>query len=271
MKHARSLLLFLCVTAAPLFAEINFTSEATATPSPAVAGQVVTFSEAAVSSLGLPLTYTWNFGDGTNASGATATHTYTTAGIYNANSIVSDTQGNQLESIIEVEVILPSSTPLTMTFTKGSGKIYLKETGKDSLSFSGTIANVPAGNNPAGQTVTVNIAGVINTFTVKSSGSGKSAGGSTISFKVSKKFSGSNVPFQVKLIKQTLLTQFEAGGFNLQTGSASNGLVVDISWGSPTGGVSARATVSETLVDCGQSIFYAIRATLVFLELILSP
>jgi len=57
------------------------------------AGSPVTFSNAAATGTG-PLTYAWNFGDGTTASGTlNPTHTYQTAGTYTAQLTVTDALG----------------------------------------------------------------------------------------------------------------------------------------------------------------------------------
>src|SRR5208337_4675687 len=57
------------------------------------AGSSVTFSQAAATGTG-PLTYAWNFGDGTTASGTlNPTHTYQTAGTYTAQLTATDALG----------------------------------------------------------------------------------------------------------------------------------------------------------------------------------
>src|SRR5690606_7634870 len=48
---------------------------------------------ASVDPEGDPLTYAWDFGDGSNGSGPTPMHTYTTAGEYTATLVVADDRG----------------------------------------------------------------------------------------------------------------------------------------------------------------------------------
>jgi sugar lactone lactonase YvrE len=66
------------------------TSNTTATPNPAQPGQSVTFSATAVDPESVPLTFSWNFGDGGSGSGATTTHAYASQGIFRAAVTVSD-------------------------------------------------------------------------------------------------------------------------------------------------------------------------------------
>ena len=60
-------------------------------PNPAAVGQTVTFTAAATDTGDIPLTYTWNPGDGTAIiTGATATHVYTASGDYTVTLAVTD-------------------------------------------------------------------------------------------------------------------------------------------------------------------------------------
>lgn len=62
---------------------------------------------------GDPLTYTWDFGDGTIGTGVAPTHTYTTACIYTVTLIVND--GNQDS--------FPATTTATINFMGGMGGV----------------------------------------------------------------------------------------------------------------------------------------------------
>jgi hypothetical protein len=65
-------------------------SEATAQPNPVATGQAVTFSVHAIDVDNDPLTYAWDFGDGTTGTGNPTTHVYPAAGTFNAIVTVSD-------------------------------------------------------------------------------------------------------------------------------------------------------------------------------------
>jgi chitodextrinase len=52
--------------------------------------------------------YSWTFADGATASGASASHTYTRAGKYNAMLTVTDNQGAQSSSTVEITVLDPN-------------------------------------------------------------------------------------------------------------------------------------------------------------------
>jgi PKD repeat protein len=53
-----------------------------------------------------PLSYSWNFGDGTTGTGATPAHTYTAPGVYNVTLTVNDGRGgmDSIDSPIRVDV-----------------------------------------------------------------------------------------------------------------------------------------------------------------------
>jgi hypothetical protein len=80
------------------------TSAAYASPNPATSGQNVAFSVSASDAEGDPLTYAWNFGDGTTALGAAVSHAYTSATTYTATATVSDGHGNSVSSSTTVTV-----------------------------------------------------------------------------------------------------------------------------------------------------------------------
>ncbi len=60
---------------------------------------------------GDPLTYAWDFGDGTTGTGASVSHTYATAGAYNAKVTVSDGKGGSASATVLTTVYGTSCTP----------------------------------------------------------------------------------------------------------------------------------------------------------------
>jgi PKD repeat protein len=64
-----------------------------------VVGQQLTFNGVATDPNGLPLMFTWDFGDGTTASGATVQHVYNTAGTFTVNLTVADAALSTMVSI----------------------------------------------------------------------------------------------------------------------------------------------------------------------------
>ncbi len=188
-----------------------FNSSPTATPNPGITNQPVAFSADAATTDHVPLTYTWDFGDGTTGDGASVTHAYTAAGIYNAKITVSTAQGNSISDRIELPVI-DGGTFVQMRVDKGKAKVS-SETGTDTFSFSGVAENVPAGLSPADQTVTVNVLGIPNIFPVNSKGQGKNANG-TIKFKLPKNGAGGNIPISLSIKKSSFFDPLVASGFD---------------------------------------------------------
>lgn len=188
-----------------------FNSSPTATPFPGITNQPVAFSADATTTDHVPLTYTWDFGDGTTGDGASVTHAYTAAGIYNPKITVSTAQGNSISDRIELPII-DGGTFIQLRVDKGKANVS-SETGTDSFSFSGVAENAPAGFNPANQTVTVNVLGIRNIFPVNSKGQGKNANG-TIKFKLPKNGSGGDIPISLSLKKSSFFDPLVAAGFD---------------------------------------------------------
>ena len=77
-------------------------------------GSAVQFDASGSQSLdGDPLTFTWNFGDGSSGSGAQPTHAYTDEGVYTATVYVSD--GSAVSTATETVTVL--SVPPTVAFS----------------------------------------------------------------------------------------------------------------------------------------------------------
>ncbi len=82
----------------------------------------VNFSSAGSSHpFGYPITYSWNFGDGTAAStAANPSHTYTAPGSYNAQLTVTDNQGGH--AIANVTIVVGNAAPtLSINFPENGG------------------------------------------------------------------------------------------------------------------------------------------------------
>lgn len=118
-------------------------AKATASPLTGNAPLSVSFSASGSTDAdGDPLTYSWNFGDGTSASGISASHIYTTKGTYTAIVSVSDGKAISTASIsIVVTQSGGNNNPIAkLTATPTSGTAPL------SVSFSGSGSTDPDGD-----------------------------------------------------------------------------------------------------------------------------
>jgi glucose/arabinose dehydrogenase len=84
---------------------------------------------------GTPLSYSWNFGDGTTSTAANPTHTYTTTGVvaYNPQLTVTTTSGARAEASTRVVV---GSRPPTASITSPADGVVVHV--GDTVSFTGT-------------------------------------------------------------------------------------------------------------------------------------
>jgi PKD repeat protein len=150
---------------------ISITSAAYATPNPALIGQTVSFTVTATSNLGNPLTYSWNFGDGTSGAGSSTTHAYTLAGVFTATATIADNAGNSLTSKVTVTVTNPPPAPPVIT---------------SALSASGSVGSaftyqIAASNNPTSFNASGLPAGLsVNSSTGMISGTPTAAGTSSV-------------------------------------------------------------------------------------------
>jgi autotransporter-associated beta strand protein len=213
------------------------TSSIVATPSPAAAGQTITFSAPATDANNDTLTFAWNFGDGMNASGASVTHSYPLAGTYAVSVMVSDGFGGSVNGSIMLVVNPPlvgsgtdtdgdgfsdafeaavgtdpnsaTNTPTGAAATAGSiqsltlGKVSIKlnfaKTNADAIGFAGTFA-VPAGFKTAGAKVSFDIGGIAKSFVLDAKGGSKKNGDT---FKLAVKSSKGNVAAQTSKFAMT--------------------------------------------------------------------
>lgn len=170
-------------------------STATALPNPAKAGQSVGFSVSASDVDGDALTYQWNFGDGTQATGAQAVHAYAVAGAYIATVSIADGKGGMAGSSVNVMVAAATGSSGTgttggtgglggpggaLTVTKLQANVVFTAAGKDTLSLTATLPNLPAGFSTAGTTLTLDINGTSMDFQLDASGKGSSSNGTAL-------------------------------------------------------------------------------------------
>ncbi len=134
-------------------APTNLTSSSS--PYPASIGQTVTFTANATDPGGLPLSYSWAFGDGATTTGNPVTHVYTSANTYTVTVTASNgslsTTGSSLQ-LVQANSLLADCTGTgcgasSATSYSGSGIGVWKyaNTSSSNVTFSVNIANVPAG------------------------------------------------------------------------------------------------------------------------------
>jgi glucose/arabinose dehydrogenase len=112
---------------------------------------------------------------------------------------------------------------LSLTVNKLRGKLSFKNTDRDQVSVSGTLGTLPAGHNPSGKIVSVNVGGAAEAFTLNDKGRGKT-GVSTFSLSLKPKrrnaqtgkpeFAGGIVAFKSILKKGTFSDDWTDEGIN---------------------------------------------------------
>jgi PKD repeat protein len=127
----------------------------------------------------------------------------TTAQTYKIDLGANNSAGHGIAQL--VLTISPAVAPMTVSALQGAAKF--SGSGKATAAIAGTIPDLPAQFNPAGQQLVLNVGGVTATFTLDAKGHGKSSSGTfTLKLKLqhdktTKKnfFPGGNAPFTAKL------------------------------------------------------------------------
>jgi PKD repeat protein len=117
----------------------------TGTPNPATVGAPLSFDgSASTDADGDPLTYSWDFGDGSPASsGVTTAHVYTAAGTYNATLTVNDGNGGTnalVQPIVIAAAPPPANGPPSASFTAPPSALEAT-----SVSFNASASSDPEG------------------------------------------------------------------------------------------------------------------------------
>lgn len=117
---------------------------ASASPTQGPTPLTVNFSSAGSSDPeGQPLSYSWNFGDGTTSTEANPSHTYAVAGPYQARLTVSDGTNSTLSTPIAVSA---GNRPAVTITSPADGVLFRAG---DVISFSGAATDVEDGTLPA--------------------------------------------------------------------------------------------------------------------------
>lgn len=156
---------------------VTITRQPTAEPPVAVVGTTVTFFVKAESPAS-PITYTWDFGDGSaaeNTQNLDVTHVYAAAGNYTAMVTATDNNGKTATANVSVTITVPGGGGLESGVLKCKTvklRLNFKKENKDMVSVKGTI-EIPAGFSPEGAEVHVNISGVFGSFVLDAKGKAK--------------------------------------------------------------------------------------------------
>lgn len=127
-----------------------------------------------------PVTYTWNFGDGSTAAttATTVTHTFSAPASYPVSVTAADQGGQSVSGALNFEVIAPvveptdlcGPNPAAYSVKQVQARLRFPSTlGKDSLIVKGTV-QLPAGFNPLGQVVQWEIGGIGGLVTLDAKG-----------------------------------------------------------------------------------------------------
>lgn len=132
----------------------------TAAPNPTGINTPIAFSVIASDQDNDPLTFSWDFGDGTTeTSAANTTHTYTASGPFTVKVSVSDGKNPPVSANVMVNI----TSTLSMTVAKASIKLNFAKSNSDTIAYSGTM-DVPPFFHPGGSQIVLEVGGVKKTL-----------------------------------------------------------------------------------------------------------
>ena len=185
---------------------INFgpalVSPATALPATVKQNQITALSVGAMSIANSPLSYAWDFGDGTSAAGSVTQHAYSAKGTFVATVTITDGFGASIASSVSVTVVEAPTTPpaggvevpFPVTNANGIPDEMVPEATAAGLYYTPSVVSLPNANlrvrlsfvtknkdvivlkgamvrnpgfTPSGKPVVVDIGGVVRTFVLK--------------------------------------------------------------------------------------------------------
>jgi PKD repeat protein len=144
-----------------------------------------------------PLTYRWDFGDGATGSGTSPSHLYTAAGVYTVMVTVTDATGLSTTGTCTITVGLTGPThAFALKSPNPKIKLNFSQPGQDSIVLKGSLP-VPPNTLVGGIPLTVDVGGVIKTFTLDAGGGGEGPLGAKLTAKLVRG-SRSDKPWNVK-------------------------------------------------------------------------
>jgi hypothetical protein len=176
-------------------------SKPTAAPNPARVGESINFTVAASDPDNDALIYLWSFGDDIKSD--VGSHAYLAAGKYTVTVTATDPSGASATDSVVVTVLDANNggggggtNPNTVAFAVSSmqGSVKFSVAGKDKVSLKGTLPDFPLPFNAAGQSVSIDVGGVLVTFLLGSNGKARSNGSSFTFVLKQKKLKGGKAP-----------------------------------------------------------------------------
>lgn len=151
-----------------------------ANPNPAVVNQDIQFSAAATDPEGDVVSYAWDFGDGTTGTGSSPKHSYQQAGAFRVTVKASDPLGGETTGTITINITggsggggggggTPPPPPLPWTIQKAQLAINFKSGGTGKFTVAGLV-DLPAGWDPNGKSITLNVGGFLVPMTLNAKG-----------------------------------------------------------------------------------------------------